>query len=265
MSGTENQSAAPAEPAGKRPVRRGRVAAVAVSVLVAGAVVAGACYTVATVKGADRDAGAPVWKMPKADAAKEKAPEGQGLAGMLVPYGYDNWLPGPDLAEFGADARLDGAGATALHKKSLRDLPRSQRKRLEKEIDSWRVEGMAMRSYTSGSTSVYSEEEVYTVGIVLTRMKDREAVRDLVRFQTGLVDALDVFRKGPKVKGHKNAKCFLPPKDAESDLDSMNCSAHVGDVLVTLTADGGKPLDTESVATLFGQQLDRIDEPGKAV
>lgn len=268
MSGAENQPVVPSEPAapaGKRSVRWGRVAAVAGSVLIAGAVVAGAGYTVVTVKDADRDAGAPEWKMPEAAAVEGASPKEQGLAGMLVPHGYDNWLQGPDLAEFGSDARLDGAGATELHKKSLRDLPRSQRKRLEKEIDSWRVEGMAMRSYTSGSTSVYSEEEVFSVGIVLTRMKDREAVRDLVRFQTGLLDALDVFREGPKIKGHKNAKCFLPPKDTESGLESMRCSAYVGDVLVGLTADGGKPLDTKSVAALLGQQLDRIDEPGKAV
>jgi hypothetical protein len=255
----------PATTTVKRPVRWGRVAAVVGSVLLAGSVVAGVGYTVVTVNGADRDAGAPEWKFPEAAAAEGKAPEPQGLAGMLVPYGYDNWLPGPDLGEFGSDAQLSGARATALQKESLRDLPRSQRKRLEKEIDRWRVEGMAMRSYTSGSTSVYSENEIHTVGIVLARMENKAAVRDLARFQTEFLDALDIFRKGPKIEGHKDAQCFLPPADAETDLDTMQCSAHVGDVLVTLTADGAKPLATESVAVLFGQQLDRIDEPGKAV
>ncbi|MEZ3182260.1 hypothetical protein KYY02_27455 [Streptomyces pimonensis] len=250
-------------------MRWGRVAAVAGSALLAGVVVAGVGYTVVTVRDADRDAGAAEWKFPGA-AAEDKAAAGgaaeeRGLAGVLVPYGYDHWFPGPDFGEFGSDAQLGGARATALQKESLRDLPRSERRRLEKEIDSWRVEGMAMRSYTSGSNSVYNEDEVHTVGIVLARMENKAAVRDFARFQTEFLDALDVFREGPRIKGHEDARCFLPPADAETDLDTMQCSAHVGDVLVTLTADGAKPLDTESVAALFREQLDRIDEPGKAV
>ncbi|MFI1421866.1 hypothetical protein ACH4VX_28630 [Streptomyces sp. NPDC020731] len=256
---------APAATPVKRPVRWGRVASVVGSVLLAGAVVTGVGYTVVTVDGADRDAAAPEWKFPEAAAAEDKAPKAQGLAAMLVPYGYDHWFPGPDFGEFGSDAQLSGARATALQKESLRDLPRSQRKRLEKEIDSWRVEGMAMRSYTSGSNSVYNEDEVHTVGIVLARMENKAAVRDFARFQTEFLDALDIFRKGPEIKGHKDAQCFLPPADAETDLDMMQCSARVGNVLVTLTADGAKPLDTRSVAALFREQLDRIDEPGKAV
>lgn len=249
----------------KRPVRWGRVASVVGSVLLAGAVVTGVGYTVVTVDGADRDAAAPEWKFPKEVAAEGKEAEPEGLAGMLVPYGYDHWFPGPDFGEFGSDARLSGGRATALQKESLRDLPRSQRKRLEKEIDSWRVEGMAMRSYTSGSNSVYNEDEVHTVGIVLARMENKAAARDFARFQTEFLEALDVFRKGPEIKGHEDARCFLPPADAESDLDMMQCSARVGNVLVTLTADGAKPLNTKSVAALFREQLDRIDEPGKAV
>ncbi|MFH9041598.1 hypothetical protein ACH4FA_19940 [Streptomyces sp. NPDC017966] len=256
---------APAAAPAKRPVRWGRVASVAGSVLLAGAVVTGVGHTVVTVRDADREAGAAVWKFPEAAATEGKKAEPQGLAAMLVPYGYDHWLPGPDFGEFGSDTQLGGARATALQKESLRDLPRSQRKRLEKEIDSWRVEGMAMRSYTSGSNSVYNEDEVHTVGIVLARMENKAAVRDFARFQTEFLDALDIFRKGPKIKGHEDAQCFLPPADAETDLDMMQCSARVGNVLVTLTADGAKPLDTKSVATLFREQLDRIDEPGKAV
>lgn len=249
----------------KRSVRWGRVAAVVGSVVVAGALVAGGGYTVVTVQDADRDAGAPVWKLPEAAAEEEEAPEARGLAGMLVPYGEHTWIPGPDLGEFGADTQLDGARATALQKETLRDVPRSRRKQLEKQIDSWRIEGMAMRSYVSETSRSYAVDEIFSVGIVLTRMKDREAVRDIARFESGFLDALDVFRKGPKIKGHKTARCFLPPEDEETEIDSMHCSARVGNVLVSLTAEGGKPLDTKSVAALLGQQLDRIEVPGKAV
>ncbi len=252
----------------KKPGRRGRIAAVVGAVLLAGVVVAGTGYTVVTVRSADRDAGAPVWKFPAEKHDDEKTVTASGLAGVLVPYGTDGWVPGPDLGEFGSDAQLSGAQATALRKEALRDLPRSQRRRLEKEIDRERIKGMAMRSYFSADRSNLADDyaaRVNAVSIVLSQMESPAAVRDQSEFETDFLDALDIFRKGPEVKGHKNAKCFLPPKDADEDLDSMYCSAYVGDVLVTATADGVKPLDTKGVAMLLGTQLDRIAEPGKAI
>jgi hypothetical protein len=262
-----------ASPPAKKPLRRGRIAAVAGSLLLAGAVVAGVGYTVVTVRDADRDAGAPVWKFAADKGGdkkgEEKAASASGLAGMLVPYGTDGWVRGPDLGEFGSDAQLSGAQATALRRESLRDLPRSQRRQLEKQLNKRPLKGMAMRSYFNADRSGLNEEYaegVYTVSILLSQMESRTVVRNLATNQSEFLDALDIFRKGPKIKGHENnAKCFLPPKDADEDLDSMYCSAYVGDVLVTATADGVKPLDTKGVAMLLSAQLDRIAEPGKAI
>src|SRR5690242_18759757 len=130
-------SAAPAD--GRR--RRGRVVAVAGSVLLAVAVVAGVGYTVVTVNGADRDAGAAVWKFPKQKSADgEKKARAKGLSGMLLAY-TDGWKRGPDLGNFAADTELSGAQATALRKESLRNLPRTQRRQLEKLIDKQHIEG----------------------------------------------------------------------------------------------------------------------------
>ncbi|MFF9677754.1 hypothetical protein ACF1GS_39775, partial [Streptomyces eurythermus] len=70
---------------------------------------------------------------------------------------------------------------------------------------------------------------------------------------------------GPRIEGHRDAACFLPPKDHERDIEVMFCTAHVGDVLVTVTASAVAPIDAKSVAGLVREQLDRIDEPGKAV
>ncbi|GAA3794355.1 hypothetical protein [Streptomyces chiangmaiensis] len=251
----------------KKAVRRGRVAVMAGSVLLAGAVVAGAGFTVVTVRNADHDPGAPVWKLPDdKEKKKKRTATASGLAGMLVPYDTDGWVRGPDLGEFGSDTQLSGAQATALSKESLRDLPRSQRRQLEKQIDRQHITGMAMRSYYNADGSNLSGNEgIFTVSIVLSRMESRAAVRDIWRFESKFLDALDILRDGPTITGHKNAKCFLPPKDADADLDSMYCSAYVGDVLVTATADGVKPLDTKGVAMLLRTQLDRIAEPGEAV
>ncbi|MFJ9717743.1 hypothetical protein ACIRPQ_17635 [Streptomyces sp. NPDC101213] len=253
-------------PAGRRPNGR-RVALATGALLLAGAVVAGVGTTVVIVRDADRDAGAPGWKFPAVTADEPEAARGQGLAGMLLPYGgTEGWTRGPDLDEFGSDVQLSGAQATALRKKSLSDLPRSQRLRLEKQIDKQRIQGMAMRSYYNRPADTYSSnEDVYSVSVVLSQLDSKAAVREIATFQSDFLDALDIFRKGPEIKGHKNAKCFLPPKDDDSGLSAMYCSAYVGNVLVSATAQGVEPIDTKDVAAFLRAQLDRVAKPGEAV
>jgi hypothetical protein len=255
-----------AETPAKKPARRGRAAAVAGALLLVGALVAGVGYTVVTVRGADRDPGEPVWAFPEHVAEKAEPARTTGLAGMLVPYD-DTWEPGPDLPGFGSEARLSGERAAALRKEALRDLPRTQRKRLEKEIDRQRVQGMAMRSYVSVSTDEWFTDKSAAVSVVLTQMEDTAAVRSISRFQSEFLEALDVLREGPAVRGHKNARCFLPPKGEvkKGELDAMFCSAYEGDVLVTVTASGPAQLNADDVADLLADQLDRIEEPGKSV
>ncbi|MBC2865699.1 hypothetical protein H1R13_11990 [Streptomyces mexicanus] len=261
-------------PAPKRPSRRtGRsTATVAASVLLALATIAGIACTAVTVSGADRDPGAPVWALPKQtddsgrgdSRGNGRKAAASGLAGMLLPYG-DGWGRGPDLAEHGSDAVFTGREVAELRKESLRDLPRSRREQMEREIDRQHVSGMVMRSYLSTDDIAYTyAKNAFTVSVVLTRMS-RAAAKDNARFQSAFMDAFGIFRKGPSIKGHKDAHCFLPPKDAEEDLKSMFCSAYVGEILVTAVADGPASFDTGQAATLLKEQLDRIAEPGEAV
>ncbi|WP_328938006.1 hypothetical protein OG288_20315 [Streptomyces tauricus] len=252
----------------RRRVRRGRVlAGVACGALLLG-VVGGVAYTVVAVERADRDAGAPVWRFPKEGADVAVDGDKAGLAGLLVPYetdpNTDGFTRGPDIEEFGSDSEFSGRQATELRKESVRDLPRSQRLRLEKQIDKQHIQGMAMRSYVSPPDSLGYDGKVFTVDVVLSQM-DKKAVRDIATFQSEFLNALEIFRKGPKIEGHKNAQCFLPPKDADEKLDLMVCSAYKGDVMVSATAYGAKPLDTKGVAVFLREQLDRIAEPGEAV
>ncbi|MEU9452266.1 hypothetical protein [Streptomyces sp. NPDC048277] len=234
------------------------------------AVVAGIAGTAVNVNGADRDPGVPSWDLPKTakGKAKEAAAGGTGLQALLLPFGTEGFGRGPDIGEFGSDARLSGDQATALRKESIKDLPRSQRKELERLIDKQQTKGMAMRSYLSTETPTegtsYSDH-AYTVDIVLSQLGDQRTVRSIATVQQQFFDTLKVFRKGPEVKGHKNAACFLPPPDSDEKLDMMVCSAYAGDVLVSATAAGAKPLDEKGVALLLGEQLDRIKTPGAAV
>ncbi|MER5183625.1 hypothetical protein ABT009_35660 [Streptomyces sp. NPDC002896] len=256
---------------------RRRLLVVTASVVALAAVVGGIGYTAVTVNAADRDAGAPVWRFPKEKSGDGKAAGKKGddkagssskLGDMLLPYGTDGYTRGPDIDEFGADAELNGRKATALHKESIRDLPRTQRRQLEKEIDKQRIQGMAMRSYLSTDAAYNSTayaDSAFTVSVVLSQMENKQAVREIVTFQNEFFNALKIFRKGPEIKGHKNAECFLPPTDKDEKLDMMLCSAYVGDIQVTATAYGVKPLDKGSVAKMLAEQLDRISEPGEAV
>ncbi|MFI6441868.1 hypothetical protein [Streptomyces sp. NPDC050759] len=252
----------PTAPARNPARRRRRIAALVGSLVLAAGVIGGVGYTVVTVDGADRDAGAPLWKFPRATTETAKPVAANGLSGMLVPYKDGEWGKGPDIGEYGYDAELSGAHATALRKESLSGLPRTQRKALEKQIDKQRLKGIAMRSYLSN----FYASKAATVTIELSELENSAAVREISGYQEELVGVLDdLLRKGPKIEGHKDARCFLAPKDKDEKLDSMVCFAHEGNVLVSLTADSAKPMQQKDIATLLREQLDRIAEPGESV
>ncbi|MCZ4606802.1 hypothetical protein O3S80_24200 [Streptomyces sp. Lzd4kr] len=254
-------------PARRRP-RAGRIAAVAGTVLLLGAVVAGAGYTVVTVQDADRDAGLPTWKFPEpaaADKAEKSDKAASGLSGLLLPYDEKGYTRGPDLGEFGSDAELSGRQATALRKESLKDLPRKERRQLEKELDNRPIEGMAMRSYYNADAQAIYDKRAFFTSVVLARLESRAAAKDVATGQNEFLSDLGLFRKGPKLDGHKNAKCFLTPKGLDEKLDRVYCTGWSGDVLISVTASGVRPLDLTSIGMFVTAQLDRIDDPGKAV
>ncbi|MGW1781735.1 hypothetical protein ACWCQQ_21685 [Streptomyces sp. NPDC002143] len=252
----------------RRGLRPGRIAAVAGAVLLACALVGGVGCTVVTVQDADRDPGAPTWKFPadaeEGDKAKKDGASKSGLSALLVPYGTDGFDPGPDLAEFGPDAEFSGAQATALRKESIKDLPAESRRQLEKLIDKERIKGMAMRSYVVGHLD-YNTTDSIAFDVTLSRLENRTAVRESATSFNGFLAAMDVFRKGPKIAGNKDAQCFLTPKDKDEELGFALCTAYVGDVLVSVVADAPGTLDAKFVAKFFTAQLDRIDDPGQAV
>lgn len=254
-------------PARRRPRAR-RIAAVAGTVLLLGAVVAGAGYTVVTVQDADRDAGLPTWKFPKpaaADKAEQSDKAASGLRGLLLPYDEKGYTRGPDLGEFGSDAELSGRQASELRKESLKELPRKERRQLERELDKKPIEGMAMRSYYKADGQAIYDKKAFFASVVLARMESRAAAKDVATGQNEFLSALGLFRKGPKLDGHKNAKCFLTPKGLDEKLDRVYCTGWSGDVLISVTASGVRPLDLTSIGLFVTAQLDRIDDPGKAV
>ncbi|WP_238431792.1 hypothetical protein [Streptomyces cavernae] len=285
------EAAAPeagAPEAGAIDARRRRTGLLVGCALLITAVLGGAGYTVVAVSGADRDPGAPVWRFPQQadtkndsqdskdskdskdakDAKDAKGTTAQGLSDLLLPYGTDGYTRGPDLNEFGSDTELSGRRAAAVRKEALRGLPRIPRRELEKRIDEQHIEGVAMRSYLStaaaGDSTLYADKS-FAIGVELTRMESRDSVREAATAQVSFLRSLDVFREGPRIEGHGNARCFLPPDEEDEKLDMMICSAYEGDILLGATVYGIKPLDSDGVARFLREQLDRIGEPGQAV
>ncbi|WP_405480150.1 hypothetical protein [Streptomyces sp. NBC_00009] len=240
--------------------------AVAVACAVVLAVGAGTGLTVMKVNAADRSAPTKVWAKPK-EQKKEAKPgraKAQGLSARLLPV-PKAYRPGPDIDEYGNDKTLSGSEAAARLKRGARNLPSRQREEQGKAIDKLKLRGLAMRSYQlSGSIGFGMDDnhKSLVVEMQLAQMQNRRAGRQLKEFRSEFLRSVGVFPKGPKVKGHRNADCFLAPKDSKGKLEMVLCSAYEDDVLVTATGYGPKPLNTAEVADLLAQQLDRLTSQG---
>ncbi|MFJ6848984.1 hypothetical protein ACIQM3_00380 [Streptomyces sp. NPDC091271] len=248
-----------------RPGRARRILLTALPfVLVLGAVGGAATYTKITVDGADRSVETTVWKVsarkpgkdPARDTSRGRADTALSKLMLPVPEGY---RLGPDDGEHGNDDEVDGERAVAAMKESNRGLAGKERREYDKRIDKLRVQGVAFRSYVT-------QEDDLEVHAAIVRMKDKKSVRGFHAFQTGLFDALGIFREGPKIKGHtRNAACYLQPKDSDSDIEEMVCAAYDGELSISYSATGIKPVDEAAVAELLKDQLDHITSPGEYV
>lgn len=248
-----------------RKARSGRVATVTRSVLFVCALVGGIGCTVMSVQDADRSPGKPTWKFPAADKAGQKDGRGakEGLGALLLPFDETARTPGPDVGDFGNDVELSGAKATALRKEALEGLPGPARRQLTKLIDKQGIEGVALRSYAVHTKGAHLNP--FTAEVTLQRMQNRGAVRDTAASVQRFLTDTGLFREGPKIKGHENARCLSTRKDKEGGLEGAICSGYVGDVLVNVGVNGPGPLNREGVSAFFTAQLDRIDDPGLAV
>lgn len=267
-NGTKPGDETTAEPHDERPHGPGRPRRALVpaltALLVLGAAGGGLAYTKMTVDGADRSAPTRVWKEPrKTPSDDDPAPDplrgrsDSALRKKLLPVPEDFSL-GPDIAEFGNDAELSGRQARALVEESGRGLPAKQRREHRKYVEKLRLQGVVMRSYASNTLGV-------TVEVQISRMANEKAVREMSEFRSRLFEAVPVFRDGPEIKGHKNARCFLPPKDSEVELETMFCTAHQGELLISFSVDSTKPFPKSTVTKLLKDQLDHLESPGEYV
>ncbi|MFC7218665.1 hypothetical protein ACFQLX_10870 [Streptomyces polyrhachis] len=248
--GAPADEVAPAGPR-RRPLRR-LLPAVA-TLVVLGVTGAGVAYTADRVGKADKTSPTAYWQ-GMADTKQQSPKEGaqhRSLGKLLLPM-PTSYTPGPDIEQFGNDVELTGKQAVALMKQSAHGLPGPLRRSMNRILEKRKIEGQAMRSYSASVDDLVVE-------IQLTQMA-KKAAKDSAAFQKELVGILDSLRRGPKVKGYKDAVCFLAPKDAWKEQDVMTCTAAKGSVLVSVTAYGPRTMDQKAVAGLLKDQLDRITD-----
>ncbi|WP_392752933.1 hypothetical protein [Streptomyces sp. LN590] len=259
------EPALPAESTPRAPKGRARrvVLAVLPAVLVLGAVGGAAAYTKVTVDSADRTVTTKVWGEGAHKPAKDPAGDvGRGradteLSKLLLPV-PENYRLGPDMGEYGNDDEISGKKAAAQMKESGRGIAGRQRRERDQRIDRLHLQGIAQRSYTSDDNDL-------TVEIQIVKMKDKRAVYDLYGFQTDLMDTYVGLRKGPKIDGHKKARCVRDPERTKVKLDGLSCVSYDGELFVTVEAYGTKPFSASAVADLVKDQLDHIESPGEYV
>jgi hypothetical protein len=259
--------AAPGVPASPQARGRRRVALGTAAALVAVAAAGGIGYAVlqhggsGDAKAAQSPAATP-WAQPTPTATKAFGARSGGshygsLSLLLLPI-PDNYDAGPDVDEFGNDVVLDAHHAQDLVKGDVTSLPAKDRKKVEAGVDALHIEGAGLRTYAQHDDRLVIQMEI-------VQMKNEDAARSETKFFTAFTRALGVLRKGPKITGHPQATCVLPPKEKGEKLDTMFCQATEGDLMVKMTASGTLPLEQAEAADLLRKQLDRVRDPGQAV
>ncbi|MCX4747867.1 hypothetical protein OG455_20495 [Kitasatospora sp. NBC_01287] len=244
------------------------VAAMAAAVLVGAGI--GAVIIAASPDHATAAAPAPGSASVSASPAPAPAPTstgpayGAGSNGVHFGSMRDLLLPvptafrlGPDDGVYGDDTALTKDQLSSYLDAQVKDLPKDQRDKVKAELQAEGHRGAGVRSYQS--------DEGTMVATIWLDQFDQQSVKAENAFDGALAADLGVFRDGPQVPDHPDARCFLPQLDPSAPIDGMECTAAVGDLLVTMHVEGVAPLPLSEAVSIFRQQLQRLALPGASV
>ncbi|MFJ8040255.1 hypothetical protein ACIRBX_07055 [Kitasatospora sp. NPDC096147] len=175
------------------------------------------------------------------------------LRDLLLPLPDDHRV-GPDAGAYGNDTELTEEQRKGWVEDQIRDLPEKLRDRLRQDWQETPLTGAGVRSYVAADRS-------YVVTIWLLRYH-QEAVKADTAWQNVLGSDSGLYRLGPNVAGHDQARCFLPSAEPGAEIDHLICSAAEGDLRVEMEVEGVAPLPKEKTVDLFSRQLDRLARPG---
>ncbi|MFD0270160.1 hypothetical protein ACFVGY_26920 [Streptomyces sp. NPDC127106] len=242
--------------------RRGRKAVALVAGGVGVALLAGGGIAAsAALEKADRTAPTRYWtaegQRPADPAEPAPVPAGE-LSGKLLPVPSDFTL-GPDLGQDGNDFSVAGDKAVQGFKDARGGLSSTARKQRDEVLEGLKLKGLAGRSYTRrGGTAVYQ---------VRIMQADPQAVGKFSEVSKKLLELTGDGRGAPAVDGHPEAKCVLLAigEEKQEKIDSMDCVAVQGDVLVNFRAFGPKPFSPNDAVSFFKNQLSHLKSPGESV
>ncbi|MEV7523226.1 hypothetical protein [Streptomyces sp. NPDC091371] len=228
----------------------------------------GGFWASARLEAADRTAETQYW-MP-AEAASSKGAEPaptvppNELVAKLLPL-ETNYLPGPDMDGEGNNFYVSGERALQTLKDSASGLSGAERAERDKALAGLKLKGLAGRSFFSNPDVAVTEIELMQA--------DPQALATLSEVNKKLLDVLEKVvgkRQAPTVNGFPQAKCVLfdvvderPDKDEKSKLDSLECVAVEGDVLVTFRTYGYR-IPVDASVDLFKKQLNHLKSPGES-
>ncbi|RKE20405.1 haloacid dehalogenase-like hydrolase [Streptomyces sp. TLI_171] len=173
---------------------------------------------------------------------------------LPVPTGY---RLGPDHGSFGNDSELRREDLDKAEKDMLTEVPEKYRQNAENMLASLHLQGIGSRTVVSGDDRI-------VVTMVLRQFNQQWVAAQNSAYGDWYTDN-ELYRQGPGVSGHPEARCALPALKAGDQLDFVECYAGVGDLLVEMEVSGVAPLDQNKVVDLFRQQLDRLAIPGASV
>ncbi|MGW4382110.1 hypothetical protein [Kitasatospora sp. NPDC004531] len=170
---------------------------------------------------------------------------------LPVPGGY---RLGPDYKSIGNDHELRDQDLDKAREDFLAHIPEKYRKDAQDALTSLHLQGIGARSLVTADNRTM-------VTLVLSQYNQQAVAAENNSYGKWYTDN-ELYRLGPGVVGHPEAHCALPMLKAGDELDSLECYAGVGDLLVQMEVEGVAPLDQNKVVDLFRQQLDRLAIPG---
>ncbi|MCB5178908.1 hypothetical protein [Streptomyces antimicrobicus] len=254
-------------PAVQEPVRgRRRTALVAGGAAVALLAAAGGAVA-AMAATADRSAPTAYWTPgndgPRPDHTPAKVPA-NALTAKLLPV-PEQFTLGPDLEGDGNDYYVSGDKAVEVFKEARTGLSTEQRAERDKSLAQLKLKGLAGRSYAgTGTTRRVDHPTAFEVQLV---QADPQALGTFSTVTKKVMELVGDDRKAPQIDGFPAAKCTLMAvgREKEEEIDSLECVAVEGDLLVRFRAYGGKPFDAGKAAELFQRQLNHMKSPGESV
>jgi hypothetical protein len=210
-------------------------------------------YDDGPVVAAGPTAAAPGPSASPAFGAKSNGTHFGSFRDLLLPV-PDGYHLGPDAGAYGNDTELTEAQRRSWMEDEIRGLPTKLQDSLRKVWQNTPLKGGGVRSLAASD-----DELVATVWLLQyhqAAVKADDAWVSTLGSDTGL------FRLGPQVPGHSEAHCYLPALPPGSEVDSLQCSAALGDLRVVFQVDGVAPLPKDKLVTLFAKQLDRLAIPG---